>query len=541
MTVPDRQFISGVVDELGVYNRALAPAEVEAIYGAGAAGKGNAVGNTGSGVLIDAGASGNTVGGSTAAARNVISGNTVAGVYLFAGSGANTVQGNYVGTDAGGTVKIANLHGVIAASTGSTVAGNVISGNTNYGVYLTAGSSANTVAGNRIGTTADGNSALANTEGVRAESGAANNTIGGTTTADRNIVSGNTTVGVHLVGTGTSGNAIQGNSIGTNLAGTAAVPNPFGVLIEGGATNNSVGGTAAGAGNLISGNTNVGVEIAQAGTTGNVVQGNLIGTKADGTTALANGLGVFVTGTAANTIGGTAAGAGNVISGNTGDGVNIGGNGPLPNTVSWWKADGTAADAVGGNNGTLQGGATFGAGVTGAANSAFDLNGTSAYVNVGDPANGSLDFGTGDYTLEFWVNPRAYGGVLLNKGSHGGLPAGSRSGYFVYLNPAGTLLVENSSVDATGKAAQITTNATVPLNAWTHIAVVRACGQRDGVLQRGAQAGMITGGGFVPFNQLGSISTAAPFRIGRGTRASSARWTRSPTPGSTRSPPTTGP
>ena len=209
--------------------------------------------------------------------------------------------------------------------------------------------------------------------------------------------------------------------------------------------------------------------------------------------------------------------------------------------MSWWKADGTAADAVGGNNGTLQGGAHVRRQLTGAANLAFDLNGTSVYVNVGDPANGSLDFGTGDYTLEFWVNPRAYGGVLLNKGSHGGLPAGSRSGYFVYLNPAGTLLVENSSVDATGKAAQITTNATVPLNAWTHIAVVRGAGNVTVYFNGIAQAGVLTGGGFVPFNQLGSISTSAPFRIGAGTRASSARWTRSPTPGSTRSPPTTGP
>ena len=65
---------------------------------------------------------------------------------------------------------------MIVGSTGNTVggtaagAGNVISGNTNYGVYLTAGSSGNTVAGNLIGTTAAGDAALANAYGMRIES-----------------------------------------------------------------------------------------------------------------------------------------------------------------------------------------------------------------------------------------------------------------------------------------------------------------------------------------------------------------------------------
>jgi hypothetical protein len=147
------------------------------------------------------------------------------------------------------------------------------------------------------------------------------NIIGGTTPAERNIISGTGGVGVHIAvyfpGNRAGGNQVTGNYIGTDPTGTFAIGNgSTGVAIDGG-FNNIIGGTAAGAGNLISGNGAGGVQILgqQTVATGNVVQGNLIGTQADGISPLGNnGSGVsFLSGAQANTIGGTEIGTGNVI------------------------------------------------------------------------------------------------------------------------------------------------------------------------------------------------------------------------------------
>ena len=98
------------------------------------------------------------------------------------------------------------------------------------------------------------------------------------------------------------------NDIGTNAAGTGAIANGNdGVEIANGASKDTIGGAAAGAGNVISGNTNDGVEIVGSGTSDNVVAGNLIGTDITGTVAIANasdGLEID-TSASGNTIGGT--------------------------------------------------------------------------------------------------------------------------------------------------------------------------------------------------------------------------------------------
>src|SRR5262249_45277729 len=143
----------------------------------------------------------------------------------------------------------------------------------------------NLVAGNFIGTKADGLSALANGDGVILFNGASNNTIGGTTAAAQNVISGNAFFGVIISGAGTSNNVFAGNLIGTNAAGHAALGNRIGIWIQSGATGNTIGGSLAGSGNVISGNAGDGVETSGTGTSNNVVAGNLIGTNA----ALANG------------------------------------------------------------------------------------------------------------------------------------------------------------------------------------------------------------------------------------------------------------
>src|SRR5262249_2858634 len=139
-------------------------------------------------------------------------------------------------------------------------------------------------------------------------------TVGGTAAGARNVISGNSNVGVLLNG---SGNLVQGNFIGTDATGTTALPNVDGVFITSGG--NTAGGAAPAAGNTMLCNTNYGSGIV--GGSGNLVQGNFIGTDATGTAALPNTDGVLINSSSGNTLGGAVAGASNLISGNTNYGV----------------------------------------------------------------------------------------------------------------------------------------------------------------------------------------------------------------------------
>ena len=151
---------------------------------------------------------------------------------------------------------------------------------------------------------------------------APNNTIGGTSTAVRNLISGNNN-GV-VIDSSSSGNVVQGNYIGTNPAGTAVIPNiSCGVVIRA-SPNNIIGGTVPGARNIISGNNQLGIWITNPAASGNLVQGNYIGTDVNGVADLGNSFsGVQIQNSPNNIIGGTTGGARNVISGNTVAGVFI--------------------------------------------------------------------------------------------------------------------------------------------------------------------------------------------------------------------------
>src|SRR5262249_3007368 len=96
-----------------------------------------------------------------------------------------------------------------------------------------------------------------------------------------------------------------------------------GVLIQGGASKNTIGGSAEGMRNIISGNKDDGVQINGIGTVDNIVQGNYIGTDVLGTMPLGNQRGVEINNAGSNTIGGDFTSAGNVISGNEVVGVVI--------------------------------------------------------------------------------------------------------------------------------------------------------------------------------------------------------------------------
>ena len=298
-------------------------------------------------IQIDGSQAGNsdglTITGSNATVRGLDIGGFAQGAGIHttgASATGNWIYGNFLGTDPSGTQAVSNEEGVEidggAANTtiGGTAAGagNVISANGAAGIWITgAGTTGVVVQQNFIGTDLTGTKALGNAyQGVEIGGGAANNTIGGTTAGAGNVISANDECGIWITGAGTTGVVVQQNFIGTDLTGTKALGNAYqGVEIGGGAANNTIGGTTAGAGNVISANDECGIWITGAGTTGVVVQHNLIGTDLTGTMPLGNAYpGVKIGGGAANTtIGGTTAGAGNVISANQSDGIWITGAG----------------------------------------------------------------------------------------------------------------------------------------------------------------------------------------------------------------------
>jgi titin len=342
----------------------------------------------------------------------VISGNKVNGVRLSNnGTTGNLVQGNFIGTDASGSVALGNDQvGVyIDGAPGNVVggaaagAGNVISANGGDGVNIAYFGTAagNVIQGNLIGLNAAGTAALGNM-GRGVFTNAPNTTIGGTTLGARNVISGNLTEGILINSRDAHDNLIQGNFIGTDSTGTARVPNgSFGVGI-GDAVNNTIGGTDAAAGNLISGGARDGIGIGgiynsgnqvlgnwigldangdplgnaltgvyidaggnnlvqgnvisanhaygvalNTGTTGNQILGNLIGTDPTGLVGRGNSSsGIFIgNGSHDNTIGDTASGDWNTISANGLDGIFLTGNGTTGNRVQG-NFIGVAADGA---------------------------------------------------------------------------------------------------------------------------------------------------------------------------------------------------
>ncbi|HNJ39278.1 MAG TPA: hypothetical protein PKZ53_02225, partial [Acidobacteriota bacterium] len=302
-----------------------------------------AIGNGANGIFITNSADTNTVGGTTANDRNVISGNILDGVRITtADTTGNVVIGNFIGTNLGGTAAVANqfsgvrINGCSNNRIGGTTAAerNILSGNTGDGVVIIgAAATGNTVSGNFIGTDVNGTADLGNSLIGVEIIGSSGNTVGGTTAGERNIISGNTQDGVSINTGPAANNLVIGNYIGTNLNGTAALANDFSGVRINGCSNNIIGGTTPAHRNILSGNTGDGVVIVGAAATGNQVIGNFIGTDVNGTADVGNSLiGVEIIGSSGNTVGGTTAGERNIISGNTLDGVSIN-TGPAANNV----------------------------------------------------------------------------------------------------------------------------------------------------------------------------------------------------------------
>jgi hypothetical protein len=323
--------------------------------------------NSGDGIEVLSGSANDVIGYSPADGENSyqddIYGNGGWGVALDAGSGPTIVGHNFIGTDTTGHEFGPGTEGYtgptggalpgngpsdgngaggvyVGDSNGDVIGGsveclnvsdvcdsNVISGNGGPGVELAAGSSGATVASNYIGESLNfyytpptgqpeqpaDGGALPN-HGAGVQDAGTDNTIGGTAAGAPNLISGNSVDGILLEGSHAN---VEDNLLGLNFAGTGATPN-----IGAGILASDAGGVVTGAnrisGNVIGGNTGPGIQLDQAG---NSVVSNAIGTAGDRTSPLANSIGILAD-RGPQTIGAPVSGA-NVIAHNTGAGIAV--------------------------------------------------------------------------------------------------------------------------------------------------------------------------------------------------------------------------
>lgn len=222
--------------------------------------------------------------------------------------------------------------GLFVNSSENVIKGVVINRFGAYGIYIgTSSPMSNTISGNYIGTDISGTAVLSNAGSGIAIVEGKNNIIGGDTPAERNLISGNASDGIYI-GSNTTGNVVSGNWIGTDATGTNDLGNSrYGVHLNNGARNNTVGGNTTGERNLISGNDQNGIYIAGSSTVSNTVSGNYIGLAANGIDPLGNtqyGVQIY-NGPQHNIIG-----PDNVIAHNGEDGVWVYGNNTYHNTIT---------------------------------------------------------------------------------------------------------------------------------------------------------------------------------------------------------------
>ena len=318
-----------------------------------------------------------TIGGNSVASRNLISANTASGIILTNSSGTN-ILGNFIGLDkTGSTIATNNNHGIeIKGATSfnnkigdvTFLGRNVISGNGLHGVYIIEEAHDNAIYGNYIGTDSTGNVSKGNgRNGISGEQ-AHKTTVGGTTAAHRNVISGNgfneymTDEGPYFSGIShykSDGLIVKANFIGLGADGEKIIPNAnYGIwYLE--SNTLTVGGILASERNVISGNGSAGLnpqanQLSSPGgqssrgiyiETANTVSilGNYIGTNASGTVAKPNlSDGVVIINSSAVTVGGTTSAAGNVISGNSHSGLYLNNNTTVSvqNNILGLSADG---------------------------------------------------------------------------------------------------------------------------------------------------------------------------------------------------------
>ncbi|MBK7141500.1 MAG: T9SS type A sorting domain-containing protein [bacterium] len=254
----------------------------------------------GNGIVIESDS--NLIGGTGASDGNTVVGAGIDdrdafGILI---SGAyNRASGNYVGMMPTGGVVIGNAHGigVVGNAHHNLIGGsspaerNIITGNSGNGISLLGGAHQNQVIGNFVGPDQSGITGPGNGgHGLYIGAGSSDNFIGGIGITNRNYLCGNLGDGVKIEGPDSEGNIVLGNSIGMDITGYVAMGNRgHGVSLTNGARRNQIGLTDSGSTNIISGNLGHGISITGAGSDENSIRGNLIGFDSSGFGPVGNG------------------------------------------------------------------------------------------------------------------------------------------------------------------------------------------------------------------------------------------------------------
>ena len=365
------------------------------------------------------------------------------------------IQGNFVGTTLNGLGAAGNgdegiqldgnASGNLIGSDGDgsqdALERNIVAASTDDGILVYGGSN-NVIAGNYVGVGIDGLTALGNGDnGIIIDTDndnnipASQNTIGGDSVAERNVVSGNLDDGVLLWGS--SDNTVIGNYIGVGADGATPVPNAEDGIILGtdnegsAASNNVIGGPTAALRNVISGNTDDGITVF--GASGTTIAGNYIGVAADGVTPVGNDDGISITannnniGSGGTIIGGATTAHRNVIGGNRDDGIQL------------FQSNTTATQirnnyiGVGANGTTTVGNVDNGIGIFEAVSSIIDSNVISGNQNDGidiaDGASGTSVTGNriGTNPAGTAAIPNTWRGIQIRSGSKNNVIGGTTS------------------------------------------------------------------------------------------------------------------
>jgi len=324
----------------------------------------NRLGNGGDGIRIERGTPDTTIGGPAQTERNLISGNTGNGITLELVGFLNRqtltrIRNNFIGTDLDGMNRLGNGGQgiqVVMVEAGDGIAAqvviggdlatlrNLISGNSGSGIVMESDFVEEPVTnvrvqGNYIGTDVAGAAALGNAgTGIALLRSVEGVLLGGFKQEEGNVISGNLGNGVRIAGPHAAGNFVVFNRIGTDAAAGNAVANGINGVFVDDAPGNFIGLVTlvpgqpqlVFAGNVISGNLGDGLRIAGTGATQNVAEDNTIGSNIPNA-----GDGVFILRASVNTIGGIvmAENAGNFIADNGSNGVHIEGPGAGGNRV----------------------------------------------------------------------------------------------------------------------------------------------------------------------------------------------------------------
>jgi hypothetical protein len=454
----------------------------------------------------------NVIGGTAVADRNVISGNGANGIDVESLATGNEILGNYIGISASGAADLGNtLDGVTIRANNTVIGGavagarNVISGNNSDGVEASAGAVTGIeVLGNFIGTDSAGTADLGNSlNGINVLAGAP--ALGGVTGADRNVISGNNAAGIRLA---SSGAVIQGNFIGTDVNGTADLGNSAeGInFATSGASGVTIGGTAQGAGNVISGNDSNGVTLfAGSGT----IQGNFIGTDAAGDSDLGNAFIGITVNTSGNTIGGAVADAGNVISGNNSGGINISGVAATSNTVQsnyiGLQADGASPLGNGSHGVIIANSAstnTIG-GAEGASNTIAFNSGDGISVTSSNSVNNGITFNSIHSNTDLGIDLTPNGVTENDAAPDGDSGANGLQNFPVLTQVSSIGGITNIQGTATGPA-----NTALSINFY-HSPSCDSSGNGEGEVPFATAALMTNGAGSVAINQSPAVVVPA--------------------------------